>query len=304
MPAGTITLTNNSATVTGSGTAFSTELKVNDFLVSTVGGVAYTLGVKSIESDTSLTLIENYTGPSASAQSWTPVPYGTMAAITAQLAAQVTYAIRGLNLDKANWQQVYSATGNITVTLPDGIQYSGPSWNSITTSLNAKANTTDVLTKADNLSSVANKATALANLGALPAAGGTMSGPLALNGNNITGINVMNWVSTTALRASLANAGFSQASVSCFDIPGASRTMRIIHASNVVSLNVSGEATVSFPTSFTTSRGFVVVCLGDNTGGTSVMEINGNTTRLSNFDIHVNGQTSSNCRISYVVMGY
>ena len=165
MPAGTIALTNNSATVTGSGTSFTTELKVNDFVVSTVGGVAYTLGVKSIESNTSLTLMESYTGPSASGQSWTPVPYGTMAAITAQLAAQVTYAIRGLNLDKANWQQVFTAPGNITVSLPDGTSWQGPSWAYMATQFGNKANTIDVLTKADNLASVTDKATARSNLG-------------------------------------------------------------------------------------------------------------------------------------------
>lgn len=139
MPAGTIALTNNSATITGTGTSFTTELKVNDFLVSTVGGLAYTLGVKSIQSNTSLTLMEVYTGPSASGQSWTPVPYGTMASITAQVAAQVTYAIRGFNLDKANWQQIFTGTGTVTVTLPDGTSWQGPAWGGIGTTLANKA---------------------------------------------------------------------------------------------------------------------------------------------------------------------
>ncbi len=179
MPAGTIALTNNSATVTGSGTSFTTELKVNDFVASTVGGVAYTLGVKSIESNTSLTLMEIYTGPSASGQSWTPVPYGTMAAITAQLAAQVTYAIRGLNLDKANWQQVFTAPGNIIVSLPDGTSWQGPSWAYMTTQFAGKANTSDVLTKADNLNSLTDKATARTNLGLGELS--TLNGPLAIN---------------------------------------------------------------------------------------------------------------------------
>lgn len=165
MPAGTIALTNNSATVTGTGTSFTTELKVNDFVVSTVGGVAYTLGVKSIESNTSLTLMENYTGPSASGQSWTPVPYGTMAAITAQLAAQVTYAVRGFNLDKVNWQQIFTGSGTVTVTLPDGTSWQGPSWGYMATQFDGKANTSDVLTKADNLNSLTDKATARTNLG-------------------------------------------------------------------------------------------------------------------------------------------
>lgn len=159
MPAGTIALTNNSATVTGTGTSFTTELKVNDFLVSTVGGLAYTLGVKSIESNTSLTLMERYTGPSATGQSWTPVPYGTMAAITAQLAAQVTNAIRGLNLDKANWQQIFTGTGTVTVTLPDGTSWQGPAWNGISTAIASK------LDKSQNLSDLADKQTSRANLG-------------------------------------------------------------------------------------------------------------------------------------------
>ncbi len=186
MAAGTIALTINSATVTGSGTSFTTELKVNDFVVSTVGGVAYTLGVKSIESNTSLTLMEIYTGPSASGQSWTPVPYGTMAAITAQLAAQVTYAIRGLNLDKANWQQVFTAPGNITVSLPDGTSWQGPSWAYMATQFAGKANTSDVLTKADNLNSLTDKAAARTNLGLKGAAVldvGTASGTVA-SGND------------------------------------------------------------------------------------------------------------------------
>lgn len=152
MAAGTIALTNNSATVTGSGTSFTTELKVNDLVVSTVGGVAYTLGVKSIESNTSLTLMENYTGPSASGQSWTPVPSGTMAAITAQLAGQVTYAVRGFNLDKVNWQQIFTGSGTVTVTLPDGTSWQGPAWNG-------------KLDKAQNLNDLNDKSVARTNIG-------------------------------------------------------------------------------------------------------------------------------------------
>lgn len=139
MPAGTIALTNNSAAVTGTGTSFTTELKANDFIVAVVGGVTYTLGVQSVNSATGVTLITAYNGPTASGVTWIAVPNAALVGITAQVAADVAKAIRGLNLDKANWQQVYSAAGNITVTLPDGTQYSGPSWNSITTALNVKA---------------------------------------------------------------------------------------------------------------------------------------------------------------------
>ncbi|PBI79591.1 hypothetical protein A9993_07490 [Rahnella victoriana] len=141
MAAGTIALTNNSAAVPGTGTAFTTDLKAGDFIVSIVGGVTYTLGVKSIESATSLTLIQNYGGPTVSGLAWTAVPNATLVGITAQIAADVAKAIRGLNLDKANWQAVYSSSGNITVTLADGSSFTGPSWNSIVNSLAAKAAT-------------------------------------------------------------------------------------------------------------------------------------------------------------------
>ncbi|MBF7978142.1 MULTISPECIES: tail fiber domain-containing protein [Rahnella] len=139
MSVGTIALTNNSANVTGTGTAFTTDLKANDFIVAIVGGVTYTLAVKAITSATALTLITPYGGPTATGNAWTAVPNSTMVGITAQIAADVSKAIRGLNLDKANWQQVFSGTGTITVTLPDGSSYTGPAWSSITTSLAGKA---------------------------------------------------------------------------------------------------------------------------------------------------------------------
>ncbi|MEN4566141.1 tail fiber domain-containing protein [Pantoea agglomerans] len=138
MPAGTIALTNNSTAVTGTGTSFTAELKANDFVVAVVGGVAYTLGIKSVDSNTALTLAQSYTGLSASGLAWTPVPFGTMTAITAQLAAQVTYAVRGFNLDKANWQGIFTGSGNVTVNLPDGTSWTGPAWNGIAQTISGK----------------------------------------------------------------------------------------------------------------------------------------------------------------------
>ncbi|YCH28952.1 hypothetical protein M1D48_12115 [Erwinia sp. D4-22] len=128
MPAGTIKLTNNSATVTGTGTSFTTELTANDFLVVVSGGVTYTLAVSSVDSDTMLTLNTAYTGPTSAELAWRPVPNATLVGITAQVAADVAKAIRGLNADKANWQQVFSENSAITVRLPDGSAFTGPSW--------------------------------------------------------------------------------------------------------------------------------------------------------------------------------
>ncbi|PYA61263.1 hypothetical protein DMW53_09370 [Serratia marcescens] len=172
MPAGTLTLTNNSAVVKGTGTAFNTELKAGDFIVSVVGGVTYTLPVKTVDSATQATLIKAYDGPTQAGAAWYAVPRDAMNTITAQLAAETAKALRGLNLDKANWQQVFSGTGNITVTLPDGSSFTGPAWSSyggqleqLRTDVNTVAKTTDgKLGKSDNLSDLKDKETARNNL--------------------------------------------------------------------------------------------------------------------------------------------
>ncbi|MCM7618921.1 tail fiber domain-containing protein [Enterobacter vonholyi] len=139
MSAGTITLTNGSAIVGGSGTAFATEIAAGDFIVSTVGGVPYTLPVKTVDSDTQLILVSNFTGPTQSGAAWSAVPRVVLNMVTAALVAQSAEALRGLNYDKQNWQSIFSGTGNVTVTLPDGTTWTGPAWNSITTSLSGKA---------------------------------------------------------------------------------------------------------------------------------------------------------------------
>lgn len=131
MSAGTLTLTNNSDAVTGSGTAFTTDLTAGDFVVSVVGGVTYSLPVKTVTSNTALVLATPYQGPTQTKLAWSAVPFNTMNRVTAGMVTQATEALRGLNLDKQNWQSVFSAPGNITVELPDGSKYTGPSWLSV-----------------------------------------------------------------------------------------------------------------------------------------------------------------------------
>ncbi|UUR70747.1 tail fiber domain-containing protein [Enterobacter asburiae] len=139
MSAGTITLTNGSAIVGGSGTSFATELTAGDFIVSTVGGVPYTLPVKSVESNTQLMLVSNFTGPTQSGAAWSAVPRVALNMVTAALVAQSAEALRGLNYDKQNWQQVFSAAGNITVKLPDGTTFTGPSWKYLSNNMATKS---------------------------------------------------------------------------------------------------------------------------------------------------------------------
>lgn len=139
MSAGTITLTNGSAIVGGSGTTFTTELSAGDFIVSTVGGVPYTLPVKTVDSGTQLTLVSNFTGPTQSGAAWSAIPRVALNMVTAALVAQSAEALRGLNYDKQNWQQVYSAAGNITVKLPDGTTFTGPSWKYLSDNMATKS---------------------------------------------------------------------------------------------------------------------------------------------------------------------
>ncbi|MDM2780457.1 tail fiber domain-containing protein [Citrobacter sp. Cpo142] len=139
MSAGTLTLTNNSAAVDGSGTAFTTEVAAGDFIVVTVGGIPYTLPVKSVESGTALTLVSNFTGPTQSGAAWSAVPRMALNMVTAALVAQSAEALRGLNYDKQNWQLLFSANGNITVRLPDNSEFTGPSWKYLADNMATKS---------------------------------------------------------------------------------------------------------------------------------------------------------------------
>ena len=149
MSAGTLTLNNNSAAVVGNGTAFTTEVAAGDFIVVTVGGVPYTLPIKSVESGTALTLVSNFTGPTQSGAAWSAVPRVALNMVTAALVTQSAEALRGLNYDKQNWQQFFTADGDVTMTLPDTSQTTGPSAKKLINSVSNKADKTDLDKKAD-----------------------------------------------------------------------------------------------------------------------------------------------------------
>ena len=131
MSAGTLTLTNNSAIASGADTAFSRDLVSGDFVVVVVGGITYTLPVQSVDSDQQITLIRKYEGPTQSGLAWYAVPRATQNQITAEAVTQAAETLRLFNLDKRNWQAVFSESGDITVILPDKSMFTGPSWRKI-----------------------------------------------------------------------------------------------------------------------------------------------------------------------------
>lgn len=193
MSAGTIALTNNSATVTGTGTSFTTELKPGDFVYVTVGGAPYTLVASTVTSDTQLTLAVAYDGPTTTGLAWNAVPASLQVAITQKILNDFAQVARGRILDFQNWQKIYSSDQSVTVTRPDRTTFTGPSWGYMATQYASKANTVDVLTKADNLNSLTDKANARTNLGLKGAAVldvGTASGTVAA-GNDVRIVNAL-----------------------------------------------------------------------------------------------------------------
>lgn len=186
MPAGTLTLTNNSTVVKGTGTAFNTELKAGDFIVG-VGGVTYTLPVKTVDRATQVTLIKAYDGPTQADVAWYAVPREMQNSVTAQLVSEATKAMRGMNYDKQNWQQFFTAGGDVTITLPDNSQSAGPSAKKLINSVVDKANKSDL---GDSASRDVGKTTGTVAAGddnrlntVNNKSGGTLNSPLTVSGN-------------------------------------------------------------------------------------------------------------------------
>nr|DAI68088.1 MAG TPA: tail protein [Caudoviricetes sp.] len=190
MSAGTITVTNGSTTVTGSGTSFTTELKVGDFICVIAGGTPYTLIVASIASNTQLTIGGAFAGPTASGLAWNAVPASLLYAVTQQIMNDMGTALRGMNSQLVNWQKIYSDASSVTVERSDRTTFTGPSWGYMAQQYASKANTADVLAKADNLNGLTDKAAARTNLGLKGAAVldvGSASGTVAAGNDSRLG---------------------------------------------------------------------------------------------------------------------
>lgn len=128
MSLGTLAINNNSDQVVGTGTSFTTELKINDFIAVPSGGVTYTMVVKAIASNTSLTLTRPFSGPNVTGANWAAIPAGTMVGVTAKIADDTAYTMRMYVNEANNWMSLLTIDGEVTVYAPDGSSYTGPSW--------------------------------------------------------------------------------------------------------------------------------------------------------------------------------
>lgn len=127
MAAGTLSVTNNSKAVVGVGTTF-TAFTAGDFLSLVVGQVPYTVAVSSVESDTALTLVLPFDGPTATGLAWDGVKRDTMSLATMGVTVQAQKALRLMIADENNWRAIFGDAEEITVTLPNGQVMQGMSW--------------------------------------------------------------------------------------------------------------------------------------------------------------------------------
>lgn len=127
MAAGTLSVTNNSKAVEGVDTTF-TAFKAGDFLTLVVGQVPYTVAIASVESDTALTLVLPFDGPTATGLAWDGVKRDTMSLATMGVTVQAQKALRLMLADENNWRAIFGDEEEITVTLPNGQVMQGMSW--------------------------------------------------------------------------------------------------------------------------------------------------------------------------------
>ena len=154
MSAGTLKLTNNSTAVVGTSTLFTTDLKPGDFITATIGGVLYTLPVDTVTSNTAVTLVSPFTGPTTTGAAWAAVPRKVLNQVTADLVAQSTEALRGLLAEKNVWTNFYTASGDISAQLSPAMPaVTGPGWQKMAGLVGSSQQVRGALPAAANLNS-------------------------------------------------------------------------------------------------------------------------------------------------------
>lgn len=129
MAAGTILLTENSDNVLGAGTTFTADVKVGNIIVATANGITYQLAVKTVVSNTQLTLEKPYPGFTTSNLIYNVVPATLIMQIPAQVSYDIQYLMRAFIYEKDAWTKLLTESQQeVTIMAPDGTQVKGPTW--------------------------------------------------------------------------------------------------------------------------------------------------------------------------------
>jgi hypothetical protein len=147
---GTISVTNASKKVVGSGTLFKTSTYKPDKGHTFWGPDGKHYEVDYVESDTALYLVQAYSGATASGQSYEIdiTRTSTIPALSREISAQLAYAQGQYDA----WQKILTGLGDVTLTAPDGQTITVPALD-------------NMLSKTGNLDGLAAPDTALSNLG-------------------------------------------------------------------------------------------------------------------------------------------
>lgn len=142
---GTITATNSSKIITGTGTKFTNLLNgvsAGRMLLLPATGTVQIYEIESVQSDTQLTLVSAFTGTTGTGKSYA-IPTSPAVSIE-QFAHEVTATLAYYQQQLSGWQQILTGTGNVTLTTPDGQTVTVRSQQAWDTALNGKANSSDV----------------------------------------------------------------------------------------------------------------------------------------------------------------
>ncbi|HEY1847286.1 MAG TPA: hypothetical protein VGH05_20860, partial [Buttiauxella sp.] len=131
MSNGFLSLKNNSNVIIGKETSFTSEVSAGDFIFIEAGGVGYTLPVDSIESDTELTTLRKYTGPTVEDIAWVHIPRKSQNMIYAKTIEQMAEISRHHLSSERNWNQLLTVNGDVTIKNANGSEFTGPSWPKI-----------------------------------------------------------------------------------------------------------------------------------------------------------------------------
>lgn len=205
MAQGTITVTNGSVDVVGTGTEFS-KMKPGSFLTFVLTGVAYTVAIDSVQNDMALKLAVKFDGPTTSGVAFDESPVGSMALATMGVTVQAQKALRMMIVDATNWREVFSDKQTITVTLPDGTQFSGYSWGYISQLLKE--------INIPNLEAIRDQAVAAANSATQSASSAAASESSAEDSANSASLSASNAAASESSAESSSAAASASASAS------------------------------------------------------------------------------------------